>query len=110
MEGQSFWPQGGVALAQRLPDGTLALAGNRTLLLVRGGRAVKRLTVGKEIPGTRIQTLLADREGSLWIGTNGGLARLVGEKLQLFRSVRTSGHGLRAGAVGGPRRQSLGRH
>ncbi len=81
---QGLWPQGSVVLAQRLPDGTLALASNRRLLLMRGGRAVKSLTVGRELPGTRIQTLLADREGSLWIGTNGGLARLVRGKLQLF--------------------------
>ena len=84
MERQSLWPREGVVMAQRLPDGTLAVASHRSLLLTSGGRAVERLTVGREIPGTRIQTLLADREGSLWIGTNGGLARLHGGKLQLF--------------------------
>jgi signal transduction histidine kinase/ligand-binding sensor domain-containing protein len=45
-------------------------------------------TVGKELPGTRIQTAFADREGTLWIGTNAGLARWVpgesGGKLQLL--------------------------
>ncbi len=45
-------------------------------------------TVGKELPGTRIQTAYADREGTLWIGTNAGLARWVpsepGGKLQLL--------------------------
>ncbi len=40
------------------------------------------LTTGKELPGTRIQTLFADREGCLWIGTNDGLARWANGKLQ----------------------------
>ena len=84
--GQSAWPQDGAFLAQQLPDGTLALAGNRDLVLTRAGRVVQRLTVGKELPGARIQALLADREGALWIGTNQGLARLVGGKLQRFPS------------------------
>jgi len=39
-------------------------------------------TVGKELPGSKIQTWFADREGSLWIGTNGGLARWSNGKVQ----------------------------
>lgn len=84
IEKPGWWSRGGIALAQRLPDGTLAVAGARDLVLSRGGHVVQRLRVGTGIPGARIQALLADREGSLWIGTNGGLARLVGARLQLF--------------------------
>ncbi|MGH9589487.1 MAG: sensor histidine kinase [Terracidiphilus sp.] len=69
---------------------TAALADGRTAQATRSAVSVKepgkvlRFSVGKQLPGTRIQALLADREGSLWIGTNGGLARLAGDRLQLF--------------------------
>jgi signal transduction histidine kinase/ligand-binding sensor domain-containing protein len=44
----------------------------------------QRWTVGKDLPGTRIQSAYADREGTFWVGTNGGLARWAGGKLQLL--------------------------
>ncbi len=84
MSWQSSWPQDGIFLARQLPDGTMALAGHRDLVITRGGRVLTRLTVGKELQGARIQALLADREGALWIGTNNGLARFAAGKLQMF--------------------------
>ncbi|HEY1257506.1 MAG TPA: two-component regulator propeller domain-containing protein [Terracidiphilus sp.] len=44
----------------------------------------ERFSVGRELPGSRIQALTADHEGSLWIGTNSGLARWTNGKLQRF--------------------------
>ncbi len=52
----------------------LAGVGNKNVLVLGGAGGVKtRLTAGRELPGSRIQAVLADQEGSLWIGTNGGL-------------------------------------
>jgi signal transduction histidine kinase/ligand-binding sensor domain-containing protein len=40
--------------------------------------------VGRDFPGTRIQTAFADHSSSLWIGTNNGLIRLASGKLDRF--------------------------
>jgi len=48
-----------------------------------GGLSVT-LGVGRELPGNRIQLLLFDRDGALWIGTNGGLVRWTSGKLERF--------------------------
>jgi signal transduction histidine kinase/ligand-binding sensor domain-containing protein len=45
------------------------------------GHAQHQWSVGKELPGSRIQVLFADRRGALWIGTNGGLVRYAEGKL-----------------------------
>jgi signal transduction histidine kinase/ligand-binding sensor domain-containing protein len=61
----------------------VAVASKSDLSLIEfGGGSAKKLAVGHELPGSRIQVVLADREGSLWIGTNGGLARWVDGKLE----------------------------
>jgi signal transduction histidine kinase/ligand-binding sensor domain-containing protein len=64
-----------------LTDKTHLLVNKSEIEMSQNGRN-QRWTVGRELPGTRIQTVFADREGSLWIGTNGGLARWVNGKVQ----------------------------
>jgi signal transduction histidine kinase/ligand-binding sensor domain-containing protein len=66
-----------------LTGGKIATASETTLELARGdGSIIKpedvvaKFAVGKDLPGTRIQAMMADREGNLWVGTNGGLARI----------------------------------
>ncbi|MDR3772793.1 MAG: two-component regulator propeller domain-containing protein, partial [Terracidiphilus sp.] len=70
-------------LAAELSQGTTsARADNTSLHIFERGKPQAEMRVGRELPGTRIQTLHADRENALWIGTNGGLARWVDGKVQ----------------------------
>jgi signal transduction histidine kinase/ligand-binding sensor domain-containing protein len=58
----------------------VANRGSVTLIAV-AERMQLRLNAGKQLPGSRVQALIADREGALWIGTNRGLARVVDGKV-----------------------------
>jgi signal transduction histidine kinase/ligand-binding sensor domain-containing protein len=64
-------------------NGARVLVNKTTVESVQGGRN-QHWTVGRDFPGTRIQTAHADREGELWIGTNGGLVRLAADKIDRF--------------------------
>jgi signal transduction histidine kinase/ligand-binding sensor domain-containing protein len=68
--------------SQPMKGDEFAVASKSTLEVIRGVSAIARLSVGHELPGGRIQTLFADRENSLWIGTNSGLARWVDGKVE----------------------------
>lgn len=76
-------PKDEIVFAAKLASGETASATRSAVVVMRGSRPVL-LTVGHELPGTRIQALLADREGCLWVGTNGGLARWCSEKVQVL--------------------------
>jgi signal transduction histidine kinase/ligand-binding sensor domain-containing protein len=68
----------------KLANGIRALVNKTAVDLQQGGHDIQHWTVGKELPGTRIQTAYVDREGELWIGTNGGLVRETAGKLERF--------------------------
>ena len=70
-----------------MPNGIL-VTGDRSALDLAPRRKPPEvpihLAVGRELPGSRIQAVLADREGALWIGTNAGLVRWTRGKVERF--------------------------
>ena len=66
------------------PNGLAATAVRNGLDVAQNGEHPQRLAVGRDLPGTRIQAVLADRDGALWIGTNAGLVRWINGKIERF--------------------------
>ena len=76
--------QGPSALYQvERSNGARILVSRTTVEVWEKGRD-QHWAVGKDFPGTRIQAAYADREGALWIGTNGGLVRYAAGKIDRF--------------------------
>ena len=71
-------PMDGVSELAMLADGEVAAASKSAVVVERSGGGVARFATGGQLPGTRIETIYADREGCLWVGTNHGLARIAG--------------------------------
>jgi signal transduction histidine kinase/ligand-binding sensor domain-containing protein len=73
-------PQEDVSFLARLTDGSVAVVTKSTVTLVHGAgsnsRVMGQFSVSKQLPGSRIETIFADREGCLWVGTNRGVARI----------------------------------
>jgi ligand-binding sensor domain-containing protein/signal transduction histidine kinase len=78
---QGTQPNSGIEFVQTLPGG-LVLGSKSDLLIDREFKKAETLRPGRELPGSRVQALLVDREKSLWIGTNGGLCRWINGQLQ----------------------------
>jgi signal transduction histidine kinase/ligand-binding sensor domain-containing protein/CheY-like chemotaxis protein len=79
-----------VQAAFRQSDGTLWQA-MRTGLRRTGGRRPERLfTTADGLPSANVTALTPDHRGGLWIGTTGGVARLVGDRLVSRTTVRES--------------------
>jgi signal transduction histidine kinase/ligand-binding sensor domain-containing protein len=77
---KSALPVDGVDFLDRLFDGTVAIASKSSMVLARGTganiRIISRVMVSRELPGSRVESIYADHEGCLWVGTNRGLARI----------------------------------
>jgi len=74
---QTFW-----SVVARSAE--MASADRSGVEVLSQGRQPVRLRVGRELPGTKVEAMTADREGALWIGTNGGLVRWHDGKVQQF--------------------------
>jgi signal transduction histidine kinase/ligand-binding sensor domain-containing protein len=70
-----------------MPGGISIAGGPNELDFLQGepnARVIAQLTPGHDLPGSRIQAALVDREGALWIGTNAGLVRWLNGKVERF--------------------------
>ena len=67
-----------VVASLRLADGN-GLYGTAEGLYLLGpdGAVLRKFTAPENLPGTRVRALLTDRQNRIWIGTDGGLARMV---------------------------------
>jgi signal transduction histidine kinase/ligand-binding sensor domain-containing protein len=75
----SPWERPGAAVFEERLSNGLLVTGSRTAM-----DFVPRLAVGRELPGSRIQAVFTDREGTQWIGTNAGLVRWLNGKVDRF--------------------------
>jgi len=71
-----------ISVSTKSIGGYPSILASKSTLGFFGANAWEHLTAGHELPGSRIQAILLDREGSIWIGTNGGLARWADGKLE----------------------------
>jgi signal transduction histidine kinase/ligand-binding sensor domain-containing protein len=82
--GKAALPGDGVSFLTRLSDGTVVIGSKSSVVLVPKGVAdssiKERFTVSKQLPGSRIESIYADRENCLWVGTNRGLVRINDQK------------------------------
>jgi len=78
---------GAAVFEQQMPNGMTATGDRSALEIVQSRKphvVSAHLAVGMELPGSRIQAVLADREGALWVGTNEGLVRWAKGKVERF--------------------------
>ncbi len=78
---------GATAFEAQLPSGMLVTGNRSTLHLAppqKSHGVAIHLATGEDLPGSRIQAVLADREGAFWIGTNTGLVRWSKGKIARF--------------------------
>ncbi|MBS1804387.1 MAG: hypothetical protein JST28_13555 [Acidobacteria bacterium] len=74
----------GVLFSGALGNGVSVEVSRTAISVTSKNHTQQNFTVGRDLPGTRIQSAFADRSGSLWIGTNAGLVRYASGKLDRF--------------------------
>ena len=91
----------GVQHAVEVNGETLAVAGTDWIAILHppsnhgtehSYRVDAQFRCGVELPGTRIETVYADHEGGLWIGTNRGLARWYQGAMEQMPERNPIGH------------------
>jgi signal transduction histidine kinase/ligand-binding sensor domain-containing protein len=91
-------PTGGVRSLLALPDGDLWIGYfDGAISLLKNGRA-ENYTKREGVPNGIVLSLAQDREGAIWAATNGGLARLDGNRWQEI-GKEWNFHGKSASAV-----------
>lgn len=78
-------PSGGVRSLVETPEGVWVLGRNSVTLVRRTGNVA--YAAGKELPGTQLSTMVSDRHGVVWIGTNAGLARIWKGRVEAMKGA-----------------------
>jgi len=78
---KSFLPDDTITFLSSIKQDVVAVASKTTVLLVQlngsASHIIGRYIAAKQLPGSRIANIFADREGTVWIGTNRGLVRIL---------------------------------
>lgn len=88
----------------------LAGTANGLLLLDPQGQVLERYAAPKDLPNNHINTIITDRQGRNWIGTDEGLARMIPTGIRHFANGEAGldGHRVTALAAGEAGRLWLG--
>lgn len=89
-ENESALRNGPVRCFAEQPDGTLWCGRDDGTLLRIGSGGTSTVSLGAGLIGEQVRTLLADADGTLWVGTRRGLGRWRDGRLKLL----TTRHGL----------------
>ena len=77
-----------VQAAVRAPDGTLWQGLRNGLRRSGGPRPARLFTTADGLPSANVTALAFDRRGGLWVGTTGGVSRLVGDRIVSRTAIR----------------------
>jgi signal transduction histidine kinase/ligand-binding sensor domain-containing protein len=61
----------------------LWMGGSQGLIERRANGEIRRFDTGSGLPDILVRAVLEDRDGNIWAGTNGGIARLEGGRFQV---------------------------